>query len=57
MKAMVLPRIGTTDERGAVSAEYAILVAVVALAIIVGVAALGTALAAHYANAAVSVGG
>jgi Flp pilus assembly pilin Flp len=46
-----------TDDRGAVATEYALLLILIALAIIVSATALGTALATKYSSACNSLGG
>jgi Flp pilus assembly pilin Flp len=49
-------RLAFAADAGGVAAEYAILIAAIALAIIVGATALGAALASHYSGAATAVG-
>ena len=49
--------IGRDEEKGATATEYALLVAFIAFAIILGVTAFGTALSTYFQTLSATVGG
>jgi pilus assembly protein Flp/PilA len=46
-----------TDERGAIATEYALLLLLIALAIVIAATALGTAIAGKFTEACTELGG